>query len=108
MQSALVHGYRRALRCFPAAFRDRYADEMYLDFEDALHEAMGAGGTAALRCVFRQGTDLCSSLLREWSRGTRVATTAATTVITCAIWALALLTSQSGGGALRHHRDQRM
>jgi uncharacterized membrane protein YidH (DUF202 family) len=34
--------------------------------------------------------DMCASLLREWSRGTRAMTAAATTGITIALWGLAL------------------
>lgn len=63
---------------------------MQLDFEDALQEALNAGAIAALLLVCRQTVDLGSSLIREWSRGNRPATTAATTVITVALWGLAL------------------
>jgi hypothetical protein len=90
MESALVRAYRVALRFYPEAFRRRYADEMRLDFEDALQEAVAAGAVAALLFACRQTADMCSSLLREWSRGARAATIAATSVITVALWGLAL------------------
>ena len=88
--SAVVRTYRLALSCYPEPFRRRYADEMRLDFEDALQEAVAAGAIAALLFACRQTADVCSSLLREWTRGTRVATAAATTVITVTLWGLAL------------------
>ena len=90
MASALVRAYRLALSFYPSAFRHRYADEMRLDFEDGWHEAMAAGALAALLFACRTGADLCASLLREWSRGTRAMTAAATTGITIALWGLAL------------------
>jgi hypothetical protein len=90
MLSALVRAYRVALWFYPGAFRRRYADEMRLDFEDAVQEAVSAGAVTAILFACRQTTDLCSSLLREWSRGTRAATAVATTVITVALWGVAL------------------
>ncbi len=90
MVSALVRAYRVALRFYPEPFRRRYADEMRLDFEDALQDAVAAGAIAALRFACRHAADLWSSLLREWIRGPRAATAAATTVITVALWGLAL------------------
>lgn len=90
MVSALVRAYRVALWFYPEAFRRRYADEMLLDFEDALREAVAAGAIAALLFACRQTADMCSSLIREWSCGTRAPTIAATTVITVALWGLAL------------------
>jgi uncharacterized membrane protein YidH (DUF202 family) len=90
MVSALVRAYCVVLSFYPKTFRHRYADEMRLDFEDALQEAVAAGAIAALLFACRQTADMCSSLLREWSRGTRAATAAATTVMTVAIWGLAL------------------
>lgn len=90
MVSALVRAYRLTLSFYPAAFRRRYADEMRLDFEDGLHEAVAAGALAALRFACRAAVDTCASLLREWSRGTRAATAAAATAITIALWGLAL------------------
>jgi hypothetical protein len=90
MVSALMRAYRVALWFYPEAFRRRYADEMRLDFQDALQEAVAAGAFAALLFACRQTADTCSSLLREWSRGTRAATMAATTVVTVALWGLAL------------------
>ena len=90
MIAALVRAYRVVLACYPGDFRRRYAQEMRLDFEDALQEAVAAGAVAVLRVACRQGTDTCWSLVREWSRGPRVVTAAATTVITVALWGLAL------------------
>ena len=90
MVHALVRAYRLVLRFYPEAFRRRYADEMRLDFEDALQEAAAAGAMATLVFACRQTADTGSSLLREWSRGTRVATIAATTGVTLTLWALAL------------------
>ena len=90
MVSALLRAYRVALWLYPEAFRRRYADEMRLDFEDALQEAVAAGAIAVLLFACRQTADTCSSLLREWSRGTRAATLAAAIVITDALWGLAL------------------
>jgi len=90
MVAAFVRMYRVALSLYPEAFRRRYAEEMQLDFEDALQEALNAGAIAALLLMCRQTVDLGSSLIREWSRGSRPATTAATTAITVALWALAL------------------
>jgi hypothetical protein len=90
MVTALVRAYRVALGLYPGTFRSRYADEMRLDFEDALQDAVAAGAAAVLRFVCRQAADLWSSLLREWSCGTRAATAAATTLITVALWGLAL------------------
>ena len=90
MVSALVRAYRVALWFYPEAFRRRYADEMCLDFEDAVQEALAAGASAALFFACRQAADMCFSLVREWSRGTRAVTAAATTVITVVIWGLAL------------------
>jgi hypothetical protein len=90
MLSALVRAYRVALWFYPGAFRRRYADEMRLDFKDAVHDAVAAGAVTTLLFACRQTTDLCSSLLREWSRDTRAATAVATTVITAVLWGLAL------------------
>jgi hypothetical protein len=91
MVAVFVRVYRVALSLYPEAFRRRYAEEMRLDFEDALQEAVTVGAIAALLFVRRQTVDMCSSLIREWSRGTRAATiAAATTVITVALWGLAL------------------
>jgi hypothetical protein len=90
MVAALVRAYRAALWLYPEPFRRRYADEMRVDFEDGLHEAVATGAIAAMLFACRQTADMCSSLLREWSRGTRAVTIAATTVITVALWGLAL------------------
>jgi hypothetical protein len=90
MVAALVRIYRVALWLYPEAFRRRYADEMRLDFEDALQGAVAAGAIAVLLFASRQTADMGSSLLREWSRGTRAATIAVTAVITAALWGLAL------------------
>ena len=104
MVSAVVRAYRVALSLYPHAFRRRYADEMRLDFEEALQEAVDAGAVAVLLFACRQGADMCSSLLREWSRGTRVATAAATTVITVGLWGLALRPwAWKGSIQPRHH-----
>jgi len=90
MVFALVRAYRVALSFYPEAFRQRYADEMRLDFEDGLQEAVAASAQAALLFLCRQTADLCSSLLREWIRSTRAATAAATTIVTAVLWGLAL------------------
>src|SRR5262245_56485563 len=62
MTSALVQAYRLTLWLYPAAFRCRYADEMSVDFEDALHEAVAAGARVALLFVCRTATDTAVSL----------------------------------------------
>jgi hypothetical protein len=90
MTTALVRAYRLALSFYPPAFRRRYADELRLDFEDGLHEAVATGAFVAVLFACRTTVDLCASLLREWSRGTRAATAAATTGVTIALWGLAL------------------
>lgn len=90
MVAALVRAYRMALWLYPEAFRRRYAEEMRLDFEDGLQEALATGATAALLFACRHTADMCSSLIREWSLGTRAAAIAATTFTTVALWGLAL------------------
>ena len=57
MVSALVRAYRVALSFYPDAFRRRYADEMRLDFEDALQEAVAAGAIAAMFFACRHTAD---------------------------------------------------
>ena len=90
MVATVVRAYRVALWFYPVEFRRRYAEEMRLDFEDALQEALSAGAISALLFACGQTADICSRLVREWSRGTRAGTLAATTLVTAAIWGLAL------------------
>jgi hypothetical protein len=90
MGSALVRAYRLALSFYPAPFRRRYAEEMRLDFEDGLQEAVAAGPLAVSFFACRTTVDTCASLVREWSVGTRAARAAATAGITLALWGAAL------------------
>src|SRR5262245_6557954 len=78
------------LRLYPIAFRRRYSAEMSLDFADGWAEARAGGRIAALAFLRRATGDLAVSLLREWTRGTRLAIVAATAGITLLLWSLAL------------------
>ena len=40
--------YRALLRCYPAAFRDEYGEQMLLAFSDQLHDAPSGAGRAAV------------------------------------------------------------
>ena len=40
--------YRALLRCYPAAFRDEYGEQMLLAFTDQLNDAPGSTARAAI------------------------------------------------------------
>ncbi len=84
------HAYDLLLRLYPVAFRRRYAAEMSLDFADGWAEARACGPLAALAFLRRATGDLAVSLLREWTRGARLAIVAATAAVTLLLWSLAL------------------
>jgi hypothetical protein len=84
------HAYHVLLRLYPEAFRRRYGVEMSLDFADGWAEAAAAGPTAALVFAGRAAGDLVVSLLREWTRGARLAIVAATAGVTLLLWGVAL------------------
>jgi hypothetical protein len=84
------HAYDLLLCLYPVAFRRRYGVEMSLDFADRWSEARAGGRAAALAFAGRAAGDLAVSLLREWTRGARLAIVAATTGVTLLLWALAL------------------
>lgn len=84
------HAYDMLLRLYPIAFRRRYGVEMSLDFADGWAEARACGPIATLAFVRRAAGDLAVSLLREWTRGARLAIVAATIGVTTLLWALAL------------------
>ena len=84
------HAYDMLLRLYPEAFRRRYGVEMALDFADGWQEARANGPAAALAFAGRVVGDLVVSLLREWTRGARLAIVAATAGVTVLLWSLAL------------------
>jgi hypothetical protein len=84
------HAYDVLLRLYPEAFRRRYGVEMSLDFADGLAEARAGGPAAAIVFAVRVAGDLVVSLLREWTRGARLAIVAATAGITLLLWGVAL------------------
>ncbi len=84
------HAYDRLLRLYPDAFRRRYGAEMLLDFEEGWAEARAAGPVATVAFASRVAGDLVVSLLREWTRGYRLAIAAATVGVTLLLWGVAL------------------
>lgn len=84
------HAYERLLRLYPDAFRRRYGVEMALDFADGWAEAAARGRAATLAFAARAAGDLAVSVVREWTRGVRLAILAATAAVTLALWSLAL------------------
>ena len=84
------HVYDMLLRLYPEAFRRRYGVEMALDFADGWREARANGPAAALAFAGRVVGDLAVSLLREWTRGARLAIVAATAGVTVLLWSVAL------------------
>jgi hypothetical protein len=84
------HAYHVLLRLYPEAFRRRYGVEMSLDFADGWAEARAGGPAAALVFAARVAGDLAVSVLREWTRGVRLAIVAATTGVTLLLWGVAL------------------
>ena len=84
------HAYDMLLRLYPEAFRRRYSVEMALDFADGWTEARAGGFAAALAFAGRVVGDLVVSLLREWTRGARLAIVAATAGVTLLLWSVAL------------------
>jgi len=84
------HAYETLLRLYPEAFRRRYGTEMSLDFADGWNEARARGPAAALAFAARVAGDLVVSLLREWTRGIRLAIAAATAAVTLLLWGVVL------------------
>jgi hypothetical protein len=84
------HAYDMLLRLYPEAFRRRYGVEMSLDFADGWAEAKAGGPAAVLLFASRVAGDLVVSLLREWTRGARLAIVAATVGVTLLMWGIAL------------------
>lgn len=82
--------YEKLLRLYPESFRRRYGVEMSLDFVDGWHEARAHGRAATIVFAGRVAGDLVVSLLREWTRGARLAIVAATAGVTLLLWGLAL------------------
>jgi hypothetical protein len=83
------HAYDVLLRLYPAAFRQRYATEMSLDFADALDAARARGPIAVMAFAGRAMGDLAMSLLREWTRTGRLALGALSAGVTLLLWGLA-------------------
>ena len=84
------HAYEKLLRLYPESFRRRYGVEMSLDFTDGWREARAHGAAATVAFASRVAGDLAVSLVREWTRGARLAIVAATAGVTLLLWALAL------------------
>ena len=84
------HAYETLLRLYPEAFRRRYGTEMSLDFAEGWAEARAVGPVATVVFASRVAGDLVVSLLREWTRGFRVAIAAATAGVTLLLWSVAL------------------
>ena len=84
------HAYDTLLRLYPDAFRRRYGVEMSLDFADGWHEARANGPAAALAFATRAAGDLAVSLVREWTRGSRLAIGAGAAAVTMLLWGVAL------------------
>jgi hypothetical protein len=84
------HAYDVLLRLYPEAFRRRYSVDMSLDFADGWAEARAGGLAATLVFAARVAGDLAVSLLREWTRGARLAIVAATAGVTLLLWGVAL------------------
>jgi len=84
------HAYETLLRLYPEAFRRRYGTEMSLDFAEGWAEARAAGPVATVVFASHVAGDLVVSLLREWTRGFRVAIAAATAGVTLLLWGVAL------------------
>ena len=84
------HAYERLLRLYPESFRRRYGVEMSLDFADGWAEARTNGRAATFAFAARVAGDLAVSLLREWTRGYRLAIAAATAGVTVLLWSVAL------------------
>jgi hypothetical protein len=84
------HAYDVLLRLYPETFRRRYGVEMSLDFADGWAEARAGGPAAALVFAAHVAGDLVVSLLREWTRGARLAIVAATAGVTLLLWSVAL------------------
>ena len=84
------HAYETLLRLYPEAFRRRYGTEMSLDFAEGWAEARAVGPVATVVFASRVAGDLVVSLLREWTRGFRVAIAAATAGVTLLLWGVAL------------------
>ena len=59
--------YRALLRLLPAAFRDRYGDDMAADFVDRWREARGVRGATA-RLWLRAIGDVVAAAPAEWAR----------------------------------------
>jgi hypothetical protein len=84
------HVYNRLLCLYPAVFRRRYGTEMSLDFAEGWAEARAVGPVAAVVFASRVAGDLVVSLVREWTRGFRIAIAAATAGVTLLLWSVAL------------------
>jgi hypothetical protein len=84
------HVYNQLLRLYPEAFRRRFGAEMSLDFAEGWAEANAVGAVATVVFASRVAGDLVVSLLREWTRGFRVAIAAATAGVTLLLWGVAL------------------
>ena len=84
------HAYDVLLRLYPEAFRRRYGVEMSLDFADGWAEARAGGPITVVWFATRVAGDLAVSLLREWTRGVRLAIVAASAGVTLLLWGLAL------------------
>jgi hypothetical protein len=84
------HVYHVLVRLYPEAFRRRYGVEMSLDFDDGWAEARAGGPSTALRFAARAAGDLVVSVVREWTRGVRLAIAAATAGVTLLLWGAAL------------------
>ncbi len=64
MKRLLLTFFERFLRLFPRGFRQRFGEEMRLDFEDHLEEAGRYGTGAVMRFFFKEARDLPGNLLR--------------------------------------------
>ncbi len=64
MKPLLLSVFDRLLRLFPSRFRDRFGEEMSLDFSDHLEEANKKGIVALLILLLQEARDLPGNLVR--------------------------------------------
>ncbi len=87
-----LRAYRLALHAYPAAFRQRFGEEMWQVFRDAYEEARARGPAAMALLWLRASADLLRSALPERIHAMRPAVVIAA-VTTCITFVVALLAS---------------
>lgn len=92
----LVWCYRRVLAAYPPGFRLAFADNMTVDFRDALNDAREVGRRAVMQLLLCVVVDLAWSVTHQWAR-TPVPwlTMAYATMIACACEGLASATMRN-------------